>query len=100
MCLLTFSLQNSGFPMCLSTFHLFFFLGAPLASFSTIWEPFWELLATFWSLLEPFGGLLWSYLSPFGPLWEPLDEILEPLGVHLGSGWGVFGVILDVKLRE
>ena len=75
-------------------------MGAPLASYGTLWEPFGELLATFCSLLDPLGGLLWSYLAPFGPLWGPLDEILEPLGVHLGFGWGVFGVILDVKLRE
>ena len=79
---------------------LVFFLGAPLASYGTIWEPFWELLATFLEPVGTLGGLLWSYLSPFGPLWAPLDEILEPLGDHLGSGWGVFGVILDVKLRE
>ena len=86
--------------MCLLTFHLFFSLGAPLASYGSIWESF---LGALGNLLEPvgtLGGLLWSYWAPFGPLWGPLDEILEPLGVHLGSGWGVFGVILDVKLRE
>ena len=103
MCLLTFSLQNSGFPMCLLTFHLFFSLGASLASYGTIWEPFGGVLG---NLLEPvgtLGGLLWSYLAPFGPLWGPLDEIWEPLGapggpfgVRLGCVW----CLLVVKLRE
>ena len=87
MCLLTFSLQNNGFPMCLLTFHLVFFLGASLAAYGTSWEPFWELLATFWSPLGAFGGLLWSYLVSFAPLWGALDEILEPLGDLWDSTW-------------
>ena len=71
------SLQNSGFPMCLLTFHLFFFLGAPLASYGTILERFGELLASFWGLLGPLGGLPWSYVAPFGPLWGLLGEMTE-----------------------
>ena len=79
---------------------LVFFLGCPLG---LVWYHLGAFLGALGNLLEPvgtLGGLLWSYLAPFGPLWGPLDEILELLGVHLGSGWGVFGVILDVKLRE
>ena len=59
------------------------------------------------NLLEPVGTLWGALVELFVALWTTLGAPGRDFGasrgqfrVHLGSGWGVFGVILDVKLRE
>ena len=60
------------------------------------WQPFGACWDPWGAPVELFGAL-WTTLGVPG---RDFRASRGPFGVHLGSDWGVFGVILDVKLRE
>ena len=90
--------------MCLLTFHVFFFLGAPLGLL-------WYHLGAFWgalsNLLEPVGTLggapvelcvaLWTTLGAPG---RDFGASRGPFGVRLGCVWCRFGRQLGRMAQE